>query len=84
MRNLHRWWALLAVLVVCLIAGPHDLKAGGCTLTNCGMYCVTQGPFAGYCNAPAADESGCVQLDGPGCASMGSAACCRTGGEGSF
>ena len=78
---MRRFFVFVAVLVMSLAAGSRDADAGRprCENTHCGWYCATHGsPVAGYCSAPAeSDQTGCIQLFGPDCASMSGAYCCR-------
>lgn len=77
---------VLAVLVLSLMVGSRDATAewSDCSLTRCNCKCIVFGQFAGYCNPPAEDTTGCIQLYGPDCASMGNAYCCRQFPGGGF
>lgn len=68
------------LLVVSLMAGSRKARAEGpCTLVLCGLKCITHDVnMGGFCNLPAPDESGCVQLFGPDCASMITHCCSST------
>ena len=77
---------LFAVLLLSMAIGSRETSAAGrdCSFTNCGAKCIVFGPFAGFCNPPAADSPGCIQLWGPDCASLHNAYCCVNQGAGAF
>ena len=74
--------AIVFLLVVGVPFGARDASAGRerCDNTHCGMRCNVWGSIAGYCNPPAEETTGCIQLYGPDCASLDGAACCRNEG----
>jgi hypothetical protein len=76
---MRRMRVLLVVLFVALAIPTEDAGAGGsrCEQTHCGMACIVYGPYGGYCNPPAEQSTGCIQLYGPDCASLEGAYCCN-------
>jgi hypothetical protein len=74
-----RWTRVfVTVLFVSLAIPTQEADAGSpkCTQTHCGMACIVYGEFGGYCNPPAEESTGCIQLYGPDCASLDGAYCC--------
>jgi hypothetical protein len=70
---------LLFVLLISLAGGTRNANAwgGDCSSTACATKCIVFGEFGGFCNPPAEQTVGCIQLMGPDCASMNGAYCCR-------
>ena len=85
---MRRRLAFLVLLAISLPTGSHNAHAAfgnNCGDVICGSYCITHNvEWGGYCNFPAPDTSGCVQLYGPGCASMESGCCKPVQGASSF
>ena len=84
---MRRHLVFLVVLVVSLSFSPGDTRAVSqdCTEVLCGCKCITHSwDISGYCNPPADNTIGCVQLYGPDCASMETNCCKPVGGSGSF
>ena len=79
MRNLR---VIAFLFVVATTVGTRDASAGRerCDNTHCGMRCNVWGSISGYCNPPAEETTGCIQLYGPDCASLQGAYCCRNDG----
>jgi hypothetical protein len=79
-------WTFGVLLAISLLLGSRDASAEGgqCLDVLCGMKCIAHDVnYGGYCNFPAPDTTGCVQLFGPDCMSMNTY-CCRPteGGDG--
>jgi hypothetical protein len=80
-------WGFGVLLVISLLVGSRDASAEGqCLDVLCGMKCITHDVnYGGYCNFPAPETTGCVQMFGPDCGSMSNTHCCTTtGGAGGF
>lgn len=77
--------AFLIIVAVSLSVSPRTKAySQDCSVVTCGFRCHVLDSIDGWCNAPADAAIGCVQLDGPNCASMESSCCQTTGGVASF
>ena len=76
---MRRRLAFLVVLAISLSVAPRSTAVSSdCSQVLCGMYCITHNAeYGGYCNMPAEETTGCVQLVDPGCGSLVNAYCCR-------
>lgn len=77
---------MLAILLMGTAANlPAPDRCSGTQIdVNCGMKCIVWGIYSGYCNPPAPETYGCVQLTS-GCGSIQYVECCDpNAGEGQF
>lgn len=82
---MRRYFVFVVVLAISLSISPRTKAySQDCTEVNCGCRCHVGGSIDGYCNPPAPDYIGCVQLYGPDCASMETSCCKSTGTAASF